>query len=100
MSTPDKDAPTFGDALVGEIKAEMGRQNIGSVRALAELLGTNNVYWNDRLNKKPGQRTPITMPDLARLSAVLHVEPQELVGRAWAASQPPDPDVSSTTDVG
>lgn len=86
MSTPDPGAPTLSDALVREMKAEMGRHEIGSVRALAVLLGDNNVYWNDRLNRK-GKRVPVNIDDLGRFCDALGIDPWDLVHRAKLAAQ-------------
>jgi len=95
MSEPAKDAArAFGDALVREIKAEMGRQEIGGVRALATKMGLrSHGALNDRLNKssRTGQRVSIGAEDLWRIAVALGVEPVELIRRASAAVPPADP---------
>lgn len=86
VNAPDPDAPrAFADALVSEIRAEMGRNGINSVRALAEMIGMNHVSLNDRLGPK---RVPIGTAELYRICTVLKVEPWEVVRRAGAASAP------------
>lgn len=93
VSNDSPDPAAFADALVREIKAEMGRQEIGGVRALARMIGMNHGVLNDRLNRSPKthQRVAISMEDLARISAALGLRPLELVRRAEDAAIDPPP---------
>lgn len=78
----------FSDALVSEIKAEMGRRDL-SANALGRLIGATSSYMSDRLgkgNSKTGQRVVLTVKDLAAIGAVLGVEPAELMRRAMAVA--------------
>ena len=79
---------TFSDALVSEIKAEMGRRDLSS-RALGRLLGRSSQYMSDRLdggNSKTGRRVTLTVKDLAAIAAVFEVHPAELIRRAKEAA--------------
>lgn len=72
-----------------EIRAEMARHDIGSVRALAQLVGMNHASLNDRLNRssRTGQRVAMGMEDLVRICAVLDIEPWELMQQTTRAVQ-------------
>lgn len=87
----DTAAQSFADALVGEIWAEMGRQGIRSVRALAEKMGVPHTPLNDRLNKssRTGKRVAIGQDDLWRICEALGVQPWEIVRRAGVTMSPP-----------
>jgi transcriptional regulator with XRE-family HTH domain len=87
----DARADEFGDALIREIRAEMGRNGVTSVRALAELTGITRGALNDRMNRKAstGARVPLGPSDLYKIAEALHVEPEVLVRRARIASSPP-----------
>jgi hypothetical protein len=77
----------FSDALVSEIKAEMGRRSLSS-RALGRLLGRSSQYMSDRLdggNSKTGRRVTLTVKDLAAIADVFDLHPAELIRRAKAA---------------
>lgn len=79
-------ARAFADALFREVRAEMGRQGIGSVRALADRLGTkNHTSVNDRLSLDKADRIPINAEDLASYCEVFGIEPHLLVVRAESA---------------
>lgn len=71
-------------ALVSEIKAEMGRQDIAAA-TLARMIGENKQYVSSRLtagNPHTGKRVPLSMPDIAAIASALHLSPRELVARA------------------
>ncbi|GAA1779062.1 hypothetical protein GCM10009795_026440 [Nocardioides hankookensis] len=77
----------FSEALVSEIKAEMGRRDLSS-RALGRLVGRSSQYMSDRLdggNSRTGRRVTLTVTDLAAIAAVFDLHPAELVRRAKAA---------------
>lgn len=80
----------FSDALVLEIKAELGRQGL-SMRALAELIGENHQYVNSRIgagNPRTKVRVAISVADLAAIASALDVDPLDFFNRALAASSP------------
>lgn len=93
VTNDDQDAGTaFARALVAEIKAEMGRQEIPSVNALAHRMGVNRAKLNERLNRsRNGTRAKMTMEDVRQIAEVLNIEPAELVRRAYVASHTPPP---------
>lgn len=77
----------FSEALVMEIKAEMGRRDLSS-RALGALVGQSSQYMSMRLdggNKKTGKRVELTVSDVAAIASVFGMEPYELLGRAQAS---------------
>ncbi|KQW47574.1 hypothetical protein ASC77_14095 [Nocardioides sp. Root1257] len=79
---------TFSEALVSEIKAEMGRRDLSS-RALGRLLGRSSQYMSDRLdggNSKTGRRVTLTVKDLAAIAGVFELHPAELIRRAKEAA--------------
>lgn len=91
---PDEYRAALTDALVGEIRAEMGRRGIRSIRELAERAGMTVTAMQDRLNKnaRTKRRTPISVPDLAAIGQALDVEPIILLRRAMAeVNDPPAP---------
>lgn len=78
----------FSEALVSEIKAEMGRRDLSS-RGLGRLLGKSSQYMSDRLdggNSKTGRRVTLTVKDLAGIAAVFELHPAELIRRAKEAA--------------
>lgn len=77
----------FAEAVVNEIKAEMGRKRVDSNRELARRIGFTHTSVNDRLegNPRTKKRTVINVKDLAAYAAALGVEPGVLVQRAQAA---------------
>ena len=80
----DDFAVRFSDALVSEIKAEMGRQDLSS-RGLARLIGANAQFVSSRLdggNPRTGERVILTVRDLAAISRALRISEVELVSRA------------------
>lgn len=85
--TEDAEALAFGAALVREIRVEMARNDIRSVRALADKTGGSHAALNDRLNRssRTGKRVAIGQEDLWRIAEALNVEPGELVHRAAEA---------------
>jgi len=74
----------FSDALVSEIKAEMGRRNLSS-RALGRLIGKSSQYMSDRLdggNSKTGKRVTLTVTDLYAISHALKMDAGAIIERA------------------
>lgn len=98
VTEEDIQALAFGDALVAEIWAEMGRRGIRSVRALAERAGIDRGKLNARLTHNPrGDRlVAVGGEDLFMIARALKIEPAELVRRAYVASHTPPP----TRDLG
>jgi hypothetical protein len=81
-------AELFADALVTEIKAEMGRQSLSS-RALGRLINKSSQYMSDRLdggNVKTGRRVVLNIWDLAAISGALGMSEVQLIERAQAAA--------------
>ncbi len=78
------------DALVAEIKAQMGRRGVSSSRALADLIGANSQWMSQRLDggNRRGERVPLTVSDLSRIAAVLDVDPVVLLERARIEAGP------------
>ena len=77
-------AQRFAEALVTEIKAEMGRQDLSS-RALGRLIGKSSAYMSDRLDGgsvKTGKRVILTVRDLSAIAHALRLSEVELVERA------------------
>lgn len=77
-------AERFSDALVSEIKAEMGRQSLSS-RALGRLIGKSSQYMSDRLdggNVKTGRRVILNVWDISSIAKALGLSEVELVSRA------------------
>jgi hypothetical protein len=98
VTTPSGTAPSpqylqrFSDALVSEIKAEMGRRGISS-RALGRQVGRSSQYMSDRLdggNSKTGRRVTLTVKDLAAIAAVFGLHPADLIERAKSAADGED----------
>lgn len=89
MTNTDEGFPErFSDALVSEIKAEMGRQSLSS-RGLGRLIGKSSQYMSDRLdggNTKTGKRVVMNVWDLAAIAAALGLTESELVNRAEAVA--------------
>lgn len=82
----------FSDALVSEIKAEMGRRGLSS-RALGRQVARSSQYMSDRLdggNSKTGRRVTLTVKDLAAIAAVFGLHPAELIERATSAADGED----------
>lgn len=74
----------FSDALVLEVKAEMGRQDLSS-RALGRLIGKSSQYMSDRLDggsAKTGRRVLLSVQDLAAIAEALGMRPSDLTVRA------------------
>ncbi len=87
----------FNEALVLEIKAEMGRRGLSS-RALGRLIGESSQYMSMRFdggNPKTGKRVPLSIPDAASIASVFDMEVEELLARATASLS----DLSTTTDL-
>ncbi|MDR6142077.1 hypothetical protein QE375_001631 [Microbacterium foliorum] len=81
-------AERFADALVSEIKAEMGRQSLSS-RAVGRLIGKSSQYMSDRLdggNVKTGRRVLLNIWDLAAIAGALNLTEVELISRAEAVA--------------
>lgn len=88
---PSEYRDALGEALVGEIKAEMGRKGIGSNRQLALAVGASYSSVNDRLSKstRTGRRTAISVIDLQAYADALGIDPLELLRRAMAVARTP-----------
>jgi len=77
-------ADRFSDALVSEIKAEMGRQDLSS-RALGRKIGASSQYMSARLdggNPRTGERVILNVRDLAAIASALGLSYMELIKRA------------------
>lgn len=82
------EAARFSDALVLEIKAEMGRQGLSS-RALGRLIGKSSQYMSDRLDggsPKTGERVTLSVRDLFAMANALGIDEVELARRAASAA--------------
>ena len=82
-------AERFSDALVSEIKAEMGRQSLSS-RALGRMIGKSSQYMSDRLdggNSKTGKRVLLNVWDMAAISRALGCTEVDLLERAELVAQ-------------
>lgn len=81
----DNDYPQrFADAIVSEVKAEMGRRNLSS-RALGRLIGKSSQYMSDRLdggNSKTGKRVVLNVSDLYVIADALGIDAADLTSRA------------------
>ena len=74
----------FSEALVSEIKAEMGRRGWSS-RALGREIGQSSQYMSFRLdggNPKTGERVALTVQDVTAIASAFDWEPFELLERA------------------
>lgn len=72
------------EALVSEIKAEMGRQDL-SARGLALRIGENPQYVTSRIgagNPRTGKRVEISVADLYAIAGALDLDANELLERA------------------
>ena len=88
-------AERFWDALVSEIKAEMGRRDLSS-RGLGRLIGKSSQYMSDRLDggsSKTGQRVVLSVRDLAAIAHAIDVSEADLAARAQAAARNTPPNV-------
>lgn len=77
-------AARFSRALVSEIKAEMGRQDLSS-RALGRLIDRTSQYMSFRLdggNPKTGERVPLNVEDLYAIASALGTDARDLMSRA------------------
>lgn len=86
--TDDQLARLFSEALVSEIKAEMGRRDL-STRGLARLIDANSQYLSQRLDggsPRTGVRVPLNAVDLVSIADALGVSLAELIGRAEVVS--------------
>ncbi|MCA0380418.1 MAG: hypothetical protein LCH36_13475 [Actinobacteria bacterium] len=90
MQVDQEQAQRISDAMVLEIKAEMGRRDLSS-RALGRLIGKSSQYMSTRLdggNPRTGERVALGIGDLAAIAAALDLRLGELVTRAeYAAGQ-------------
>lgn len=78
----------FAEALVSEIKAEMGRRDL-SYRGLATLLGENPQYVTSRLgggNPRTKKRVDISVSDLVVIASAFNLDADDLLGRAFAVA--------------
>lgn len=89
MATDHDDyAARLSDALVSEIKAEMGRQDLSS-RALGRLIGQSSQYVSFRLdggNPKTGERVTLNVRDMGSIASALGLPLEELLRRAQEAA--------------
>ncbi|WP_157834194.1 hypothetical protein [Leucobacter sp. PH1c] len=87
----------FADALISEIKAEMGRRDLSS-RGLGRLINKSSQYMSTRLdggNPRTGERVPLGVGDLAAIAEALGLSLTELVDRAErAADATPAPPIA------
>lgn len=91
----------FSNALVSEIKAEMGRQDLSS-RGLGRLIGKSSQYMSDRLDggsPKTGRRVVLTVQDLAAIADALGLDTYELTLRAHEVALGVDRRYSSRDNV-
>jgi transcriptional regulator with XRE-family HTH domain len=72
---------TLTEAVLGEIRAEMGRQQ-KTGRAVAEAMGVTHVYVSRRLSGK----VPLSLADLDRFAAALSVPAIDLIPRPMASA--------------
>ena len=89
----------LSDALVSEIKAEMGRRGVSSSRALGRLIDRNSQYMSMRLdggNPKTGERVVLNVQDIAAIGSALNVHPAELVRRAKDVADSGGPEATVT----
>lgn len=78
----------FSEAVVSEIKAEMGRRGLSS-RALGRLIGENSQYMSMRLdggNPRTGKKVTLSITDLAAIASALELDPDEFLRRAMTAA--------------
>lgn len=76
----------FPDALVLEIKAELGRRGWSS-RELGRQIGRTSQYVSMRLdggNPKTGELVALTVEDVAAIASALDLDPHALIQRAEA----------------
>ncbi len=81
-------ADFFWNALVLELKGEMGRRDLSS-RALGRRIGRSSQYMSDRLDggsSKTGRRVVLNVWDLAAMSHAMDLEEAELARRAHEAA--------------
>ena len=82
-------AQRLSDALVSEIKAEMGRRDLSS-RALGRLINKSSQYMSDRLdggNSKTGKRVVLNINDLYAIAEALELDAADLMTRASDLAQ-------------
>jgi hypothetical protein len=83
----------FSDALVSEIKAEMGRRGLSS-RKLGAMIGESSQYMSMRLdggNPRTGERVLLSVRDLAAVADALGMRPSDLTFRAHFLAMGGDP---------
>lgn len=86
----------FSDALVSEIKAEMGRQGMSS-RKLGVLIGESSQYMSMRLdggNPRTGERVLLNVRDLAGIAEALGIRASDLTLRAHFLALGGDPNLA------
>lgn len=84
VSYNNERALRFAEAMISEIKAEMGRQDLSS-RALGRLLGKSSQYMSTRLdggNPRTGERVPLGVGDMSAIADALGLPLVTLVERA------------------
>lgn len=91
----------FSDALVSEIKAEMGRQGLSS-RAVGRAIGRSSQYMSDRLDggsAKTGRRVVLSVQDLAAIADALGLRATDLTLRAHFVAVGGDPNAVPLLDT-
>jgi len=81
----------LADALVSEIKAEMGRRGLSS-RKLGALIGESSQYMSMRLdggNPRTGERVVLNVRDLYAISSAMDIDPTDLMTRAESLASDP-----------
>ena len=86
----------FADALVSEIKAEMGRRGLSS-RRLGAMIGESSQYMSMRLdggNPRTGERVVLNVRDLSAIAGALGISPSDLTFRAHFVALGGDPSLT------
>ncbi|WP_120264969.1 hypothetical protein [Microbacterium sp. AG238] len=83
----------FSEALVSEIKAEMGRRDLSS-RKLGAMIGESSQYMSMRLdggNPRTGERVTLNVKDLSAIAEALDLKVTDLTLRAHQRALGVDP---------
>lgn len=75
---------TLSQAVLAEIRAEMGRQQ-KSGRAVADAMGVTHIYLSRRLTGK----VPLSLADLDRIAAVLSAPAAQFLPAPSAPAKAP-----------
>lgn len=90
MRESDDQARQTADAVVVEIKAELGRRGMSS-RALGRLIGKSSQYMSDRLDggsSKTGKRVTLNLWDLSAIARALDLSEIDLMSRVEVTNAP------------